>query len=432
MTRSPLQLAALASAAVPGLDPVAVEGVRGSATGDHDVAFVDDAQERRWVVRAPRTAAAGALLHDGTRLAALLARRLEVAVPLVRGLAEVPEGMAAVYPWLPGRGLDFAGLTPGPLAADLGRVLAHVHNIERLLYEEAERSAYDAEAHRQRLLSDLDRAAATGHVPTELLTRWETRLEDVSLWRFAPTPLHGSLVGSHVLATFDDPLDAESGHVRGLLAWEQARIGDPADDFASLVLEAPDDALDSVLEAYTHARVERPDGGLLARAQLAGEMQPMRRLLSAVVRGDRMLVEAAARSLRELADEIRAAEEERSELAAAEALLADQAAEAAEAAAEAARAAGREAMTELVPVAEPDWDATQPHQPFPADGATQLIDAAPPPPPLEADVFELDEADEADPEAAEDPEAADDAGDDAAEAEATSAAAPATPSSQSR
>ena len=56
---------------------------------------------------------------------------------------------------------------------------------------------YDAETCRTRHLADLDRGAATGHVPTALLSRWERALEDVTAWRFAPTPVHGDLTGRY-------------------------------------------------------------------------------------------------------------------------------------------------------------------------------------------------------------------------------------------
>ena len=64
MSRSPLVLAALASSAVPGLDPVSVEGVRVRPGDLFEIAHVQDSQDRRWVVKAPRTAAAGAMLDD--------------------------------------------------------------------------------------------------------------------------------------------------------------------------------------------------------------------------------------------------------------------------------------------------------------------------------------------------------------------------------
>ena len=71
MDRSPALLAALASAAVPGLDPVSVEALPSTPDQAFDVGFVRDHDGRRWVVRAPRTEVAGAdilaydlCLHD--------------------------------------------------------------------------------------------------------------------------------------------------------------------------------------------------------------------------------------------------------------------------------------------------------------------------------------------------------------------------------
>jgi macrolide phosphotransferase len=363
VTRSPLFLAALASSAVPGLDPVAVEGVP-SRPGDlFEIAYVEDSQDRRWVVKAPCTAAAGAMLDEITALSGLLGRRLDVAMPMVRGHAPVPEGRAAVYIRVPGRPLDFAGLGPGNLAAEVGRTLAHIHNVEHLLFEEAGRPAYDAEAHRHRRLSELDRAAATGHVPTGLLTRWEHALEDVSLWRFAPSAVHGTFTGANVLASFDDEDDSSSGRVRGVLAWEESRIGDPADDFAELANVAPPETLDAVLEAYAQSRVERPDAHLVRRARLAAEMAPLRTLLHALASGQLDVVERTADELRALdarveEDDSRHAEEdaERSERT---------------------RLARERAAQMLDPDdperPEPAWDATQPHVPFPMLGETQAI-----------------------------------------------------------
>lgn len=368
MTRSPLFLAALASSAVPGLDPVAVESVP-SRPGDlFEIAYVEDSQDRRWVVKAPCTAAAGAMLDDITALSGLLGRRLDVAMPMVRGHAPVPEGRAAVYLRVPGRPLDFAGLGPGNLAAEVGRTLAHIHNVEHLLFEEAGRPSYDAEAHRHRRLSELDRAAATGHVPTGLLTRWEHALEDVSLWRFAPSAVHGTFTGANVLASFDDEDDSSSGRVRGVLAWEESRIGDPADDFAELASAAPPETLDAVLEAYAQSRVDRPDSHLVRRARLAAEMAPLRRLLHALASGQLDVVERTAAELRALdarveGDDRRHAEEDAAR-------------------SERTRLARERSAQVHDPDdperPEPEWDATQPHVPFPMLGETQAMAMAAP------------------------------------------------------
>ena len=210
MTRSALALAALASAAIPGLDPATVEAVESREGQQFELAFVQDTQHRRWVVRAPLTRAAGAQMDITVALLGMLARRLPFSVPTPKGFVALKEGgRAAVYPYLAGRPLELTHLPAGPgLAAEIGRAIAALHNVDRQLFDEAGLPSYDADTYRTRRLSELDRAAATGHVPTGLLARWEAALEDVSLWRFAPTPTHGDLGGEQILAVFDDDEDA--------------------------------------------------------------------------------------------------------------------------------------------------------------------------------------------------------------------------------
>jgi aminoglycoside phosphotransferase (APT) family kinase protein len=305
VTRSALALAALASAAIPGLDPATVEAVESREGQQFELAFVQDTQHRRWVVRAPLTRAAGAQMDITVALLGLLARRLPFSVPTPKGFVALKEGgRAAVYPYLAGRPLELTHLPAGPgLAAEIGRAIAALHNVDRQLFDEAGLPSYDADTYRTRRLSELDRAAATGHVPTGLLARWETALEDVSLWRFAPTPTHGDLGGEQILAVFDDDEDAATGRVRAFTGWEDAKVADPADDFATLVTEASPEAVDSVLEAYAHARVDRPDPHLERRARLAGELRLVSALLAATARGqgaDQGAVASCAARLRRL------------------------------------------------------------------------------------------------------------------------------------
>lgn len=308
MERSPLFLAALASAAVPGLEPVRVEGLLSSPGQLFDVAFVDDATERRWVVRAPRTAAAGAQMDVAVTLLSLLARRLPFAVPMPRGFAALSSGgRAAVYPYLPGQPLDFSALpADGGVTVDLGRCIAALHNADHRLFDEAGTPSYDTDTWRTRRLSDLDRAAAIGQVPPVLLARWERALEDVSLWRYAPTPVHGGLSGDRVLVVVEE--DGTSGRVRAVTGWEDAKVADPAEDFAALVVEAPPEALETVMEAYAHARAERPDANLLVRARLAAELRLIGRLLAAHAAKETALVEEVVDELRRLLEHVGARE----------------------------------------------------------------------------------------------------------------------------
>jgi len=300
VSRKPAFLAALASSAVPGLDPVSVQGAVTEPGHYHEVAFVTDTQHRKWVVRAPLTPAAGAQMDTTVALLQLIGRRLPFSVPAPRGFVAVPEGRAVVYPHLPGRPVDFASLPAGPgLAAEVGRAIAAVHNIDRAVFDEAGLPIYAADEYRTRRLADLDRAAATGHVPTALLSRWERALEEVSIWRFAPTPVHGGLTGEQVLVAFESD-DASSGRVRGITGWDDAKVADPAEDLATLISACTPEAFESVLEAYAHSRVERPDRHLRRRARLASELRVLGALLSAVSAGERDLVTARVADLREL------------------------------------------------------------------------------------------------------------------------------------
>ena len=304
-SRSPAYLAALASAAVPGLDPAAARAVRAAVSADFDVAFVTDTQDRRWVVRVPRTPMAGARMENSVALLALLARRVPFQVPVPKGFTDVPEGRAAVYPYLPGTPLRLGGLPAGPgLAGAVGTAIAALHNVDRRLYDEAGLPSYDSDAYRARRLADIDRGAATGQVPSALLSRWENALEDVTLWRFAPTPIHGDLGGEQLLAVFASDLDAATGTITGVTGWEDAKVADPADDFATLVDQASPAAVESVLEAYAAQRTEPADPQLLRRARLAGELRLLARLLAAVTASSSELTRGYAAALRRLDDRV--------------------------------------------------------------------------------------------------------------------------------
>lgn len=293
MTRSPLALAALASAAVRGLDPVKASApeVTGS---DFDVAIVEDDLGRRWVVRAPRRPTAGAVLESELKLLEGLHRQVPFAVPRAAGFAALPEGgRCVVYPLLPGTPLHPGELAPGRgLAAALGRALAALHDVPPEVVEDAGLPVYDAQEYRARRLSEVDRAATTGHVPARLLARWERALEDVSTWRFVATPVHGDLVADHVLV--------DRGEVSGVLDWGDAKVADPADDLAWVAVGADADALDSVLESYSMSRRDQPDRRLPDRARLAGELALTRWLLHGVNLDDAAIVDDAVQMLTDL------------------------------------------------------------------------------------------------------------------------------------
>lgn len=302
MPRSPLALAALVAAAVPGLDVVGTAGPRRTSP-DYEMGGAVDSSGRRWVVRCPLNEAAGAALEAELPVlknlaAAVDAGRLPFAVPRPAGLVALPEGgRAVVWESLPGRELRLDQLTAGPgLSAELGRAIAALHELDPRLVEDAGLPVYDAESYRRRCLAEVDSAARTGHVPSALLNRWERALEDVALWRFRAVPVHGDLAPENVLV--------RDGTVTAMLDFTSMHVGDPAEDLAWLLASAPLEALDSIEEAYNLARTQSPDAALMDRAMLVSELAVARWLLHGTRLQDRPVVDDAVRMLRELADQV--------------------------------------------------------------------------------------------------------------------------------
>ena len=295
---------------MPGLNPATVQPVAGGRGDSFDLAFVTDTEGRRWTVRCPRTQAAGLSLSQSASVLPALARSLELALPVPRGEAVIPEGRAVVYPYLEGQPLDFRAIPAGPgLAAEIGYTLARLHNLDVQILETGAVPVYDAEEVRTRRLVELDRAADTGLAPARLLEFWEHELERVAMWRFAATPIHGYFDGAHTLATFSADDDARSGTVTAVVGWDRLQVGDPASDFAFLVRDLSAAAFETVLEAYANTRRERPDPNLLERAHLAADWLLLDGLLVARAAGDERGVARYAALLRELDEEMFAVDE---------------------------------------------------------------------------------------------------------------------------
>lgn len=289
---------------MPGLEVVATRHPR-YVTEHVEVTGVLDSAGRTWVVRAPRDAATGAALAaEAALLAELTHEDLPFAVARPVGGAVLDDGTRAVVQEdLPGRPLAVAGLRPGPgLAASLGSALAALHEVGWSAVERAGLPVYDAEAARTRLLAELDAMAQTGRVPPALLRRWEGQLEDVRMWRFRPALVHGDLAGERVLVDGDAVVAIED--------FSAAHVGDPAIDLAWLVAAAPEDALESVLEAYALGRAEGGEGAVgtvVWRAQLLSELALGRWLLHGLRAGDDVVAAEAREMLTELAAAIEAA-----------------------------------------------------------------------------------------------------------------------------
>ncbi|MFN8082594.1 MAG: phosphotransferase [Kineosporiaceae bacterium] len=295
--RSPLALAALACASVVGLEPVTVRDLDHPDV-DIDAALVVDTIDRQWVVRSPRSTAAGARMDAESKLVEVLFGWVSFGVPRVAGSAPLPEGgRALVYRAVGGAPLQPAMLTTVPtLASAVGRALATVHDLPTRLVADAGLPVYEAEEYRERRLAEVDRAAATGHVPPSLLSRWEKALEEAGAWRFVPAVVHGDLDG--------DTLRVEGTQLAGIIDWAQARVADPADDFAWLANAVDSSAFESVMATYTLRRRTTPDAALVRRARLAGELSLVRWLLHGTSTDDASVVDDAVGMLTALEESL--------------------------------------------------------------------------------------------------------------------------------
>lgn len=275
------------------MEPVHTSRVE-AGVDDVDTAVIEDNLRRIWVVRAPRTAAAGVRMEQESQLIGQLMSWLPFGLPRAEGTAPLPTGgRAVVHRQLPGRPIRPLELLHRPgLAATFGRTAAAIHDLPVRLVEEAGLPVYTAEEHRFRRLAEVDRAAATGLVPTRLLTRWESAVEEVGAWRFVPCCVHGDLVGDNLLI--------EGETVTGVTQWSQTRVGDPADDLAWIAIGPTEPAMETVLAAYAAARGEKPDPSLRRRAALAGEFAIARWLLHGVSTDDASIVDDAVQMLADL------------------------------------------------------------------------------------------------------------------------------------
>ncbi|MCL2422374.1 MAG: phosphotransferase [Micrococcales bacterium] len=305
MRRSPVALAALATVAVPGLDPLdALE----LADDEHDAALVVDSDQRRWVVRAPVDGASGASMEREIALlqaldAQVTTGRLPFKVPVPVGFAPLTEaGRAAVHEMIPGQTIDLEQLMPGPgLATNLGAALAALHELPTSVVETLGLPSYTPDEYRRRRQAEVDEAARTGFVPPALLDRWEARLENVAWWRFRPTVVHGDMVAERVVVGTGEA----EGTVAAILGWSSAQVADPADDLAWFLVAAAADTAGCVLDAYQRHRPGMSDPHLADRAALAGELAVARWLLYGVTTGSDDIVADAIGMLADLEAQVR-------------------------------------------------------------------------------------------------------------------------------
>lgn len=301
MARSPLILAALAKAAVPHLNFVDVKGLSSGTNGAFDTALLTATTGEHYVVRIANTQTAGAEQDVELRALKTLTKvdrmRLPFKLTNLVGEAKDDKGnRALVFEFVYGNQTDITTVgADTPLSANIAKAIAAIHNLDTALIENAHLASFEPSEIVRGRVAELDRFAATGKVPSVLLSRWEQALEDTSLFRFKPTVIHGGLNGETVL-TLDD-------QVSGVLGWSSLRVSDPAEDFAWILGSGIHELSESIIDTYrmSHNHV---DDSLRLRATLYSEFEFARWLMFGISKKNSEIIDEAVLMLEGLAEDV--------------------------------------------------------------------------------------------------------------------------------
>lgn len=306
MKRTAMELAALASAAMPGLDIV-----QASASPDDprafDSAIVTDTDNNHWRVRSPRNSQAAFRLETEIQVLSgftpAIRAHLPFRVPSVAGAVQIDSLRTFIYHQMPGQPVELDTITGSEAQTidDIGRIVAAIHKLPRAVVETADLPSYGAEQLRSRLLSELDQIALTGKVPSVLLRRWESAFEERRMWSFTPRVVHGDFDESSLLI--------DRNRAVGVTAWTDLHIGDPAQDFTWLASTDSIEFRETLLSAY-HQHMDLPadqlDLHIMRRAALAAEFSLAKYLMSGINASDDEVVSEAQAMLDELAADVEA------------------------------------------------------------------------------------------------------------------------------
>lgn len=317
MTVTPLQLAAIVSAGVPGLYPVAALPSADDAA-DFDSAVIIDSADKRWRVRSPKHPEASVRLEAEhvilQSFSAGLRARLPFLVPTIVGSVPTNGMQTFIYTHIPGTHYDIDELAEisshakegtEDLATSLGRLIATIHVMPESIVEDADLPVYTADQIRDRRRAELARAEQTGKVPSGLLARWHRLMDDEALWSFRPRVIHGDLN--------EDNLVLDQKQITEVTGWSEVCVGDPAIDFSWLLACEDERFTDKVIEVYVDQMPQLPDSSLALRANLYAEFALAQWLIRGIEHEDRQMVDEAVRMLRTLESDLRAAGELRPE-----------------------------------------------------------------------------------------------------------------------
>ena len=296
MASSPLILAALAKSILPSAKFKQARLIPSEGRGPVNSALLTDADGIQYVVRESRNAKGNLELATETQAVRAVkgAGTLPFNVPNLVAESTGPNGNTLqVLEFVYGSNVNFDSLREtSPIIRSIGAALASIHSLSKDAINQAGMPTYSAADVRESRLSELDRAASTGRIPATLLQRWESALEDLDLFRFQPTVIHGNFVGANVLELGEE--------ISGVLGWSNLEIGDPASDFIGFAAKHDTDLFDAVKFAYFEHR-DDVDANLAQRATLYSELVVASYLVSCISTNNQEEAEWAVSELESIA-----------------------------------------------------------------------------------------------------------------------------------
>ncbi|CAB4625191.1 unannotated protein [freshwater metagenome] len=308
MARSPLILAALAKDAVPQFDFAQVKHLDGGTSGAFDAALLTAKSGEHFVVRMANSASAGTELEAEIRAIKTFSPVVRLNLPfeisqLVGDTQDSDGQRAMVFNFVYGNPIEISQIEPmADLTLSIATAIATIHKLPVELVQNAGFPELDPASNLKYRVSELDRSAQTGKISPVLLQRWESALEDVNLFRYQPTVIHGSLNGHSMLE-----LD---GKVSGVLQWSGLKIADPAEDLAWILGGAAPELSRNLIARYFEAR-PASDSNIWPRALLYSELELTRWLLHGYSTGNQEIIEDAVGMLLVLTEEVESGKAER-------------------------------------------------------------------------------------------------------------------------
>lgn len=189
---------------------------------------------------------------------------------------------------LPGAPVGDVPIADIARASSLAQVLATIHSAAPEQVSDAGFTVEDPARFQFQILERLDQAAGTGRVPVRLLQHWEEEFENVALWHFLATPVHGGIDETSVYT------DQERVLALGRIG--RLRVSDPAIDLAAASALLDPVAHTTFFEEYRRSR-PHADEHLEVRAELFAEFTVLDWLLEAVESKDEASITDAAELL---------------------------------------------------------------------------------------------------------------------------------------